>query len=65
MEPVITLASAAAQTEFTVINERMKTLANMTEDRVLLIASPPLFSWAEGAVWKRFNKAGRPISRYS
>jgi len=52
MEPVITLASAAAQTQFTVINERVKTLANRTEDRVLLLASPPLFSWAEEGALK-------------
>jgi tagatose-6-phosphate ketose/aldose isomerase len=52
MDPVITRASAAAQAEFPVINDRMKTLANITEDRVLLLASPPLFSWAEEGALK-------------
>jgi len=58
MDPVIALASAAAQTEFGVINERIKSLANKTEDRVLLLASPPLFSWAQEGALKILEMTG-------
>jgi tagatose-6-phosphate ketose/aldose isomerase len=60
MEPVIALAGAAAQAKFAVINERMMALANRTEDRVLFLASPPLFSWAqEGSLKVLEMTAGR------
>src|SRR4029077_10407937 len=44
--------------EFAVINERIKSLANKTEDRVLLLASPPLFSWAEEGALKILEMTG-------
>lgn len=60
MEPVIALAAAAAQAKFALINERMKALADTTVDRVLLLASPPLFSWArEGSLKVLEMTAGR------
>jgi tagatose-6-phosphate ketose/aldose isomerase len=60
IEPVIASAAAAAQTSFAVINDRMRLLANRTEDRVLILASPPLFSWAqEGALKVLEMTAGR------
>jgi len=58
--PVIASAAAAAQTKFALINERMRLLASKTEDRVLILASPPLFSWAqEGALKVLEMTAGR------
>jgi tagatose-6-phosphate ketose/aldose isomerase len=60
MESVIALAATAAQAKLALINERMKGLANGTEDRVLFLASPPLFSWAqEGALKVLEMTAGR------
>ena len=60
MEPVIASAADAAHTKFALINERIRILANRTEDRILLLASPPLFSWAqEGALKVLEMTAGR------
>jgi tagatose-6-phosphate ketose/aldose isomerase len=60
MDPVIALAAAAAQAKFALINERMKILADRTDDRVLFLASPPLVSWAqEGALKVLEMTAGR------
>jgi len=60
MEPVIATATAEAHNKLAAINEGMKRLANKVEDRVLLLASPPLFSWAqEGALKVLEMTAGR------
>src|SRR5436190_2825300 len=60
MEALIALAVAAVQAKFTSINERAKALAGTTEDRILLLASPPLFAWAqEGALKVLEMTAGR------
>ena len=60
MEPLIAQAAAAAQATFALINQRMQALADKTEDRVLLLASPPLFGWAqEGALKVLEMTAGR------
>jgi tagatose-6-phosphate ketose/aldose isomerase len=51
MDAVIASAAAAAQTKFAVINQAMGLLADRVEDRVVLLASSPLFGWAqEGAL---------------
>jgi tagatose-6-phosphate ketose/aldose isomerase len=60
MEPVIATAIAETHNKLAAINEGMKRLANKVEDRVLLLASPPLFSWAqEGALKVLEMTAGR------
>ncbi len=60
IEEVIASAAKSAETKFSLINERMKMLADKTEDRVLILASPPLFSWAqEGALKVLEMTAGR------
>jgi tagatose-6-phosphate ketose/aldose isomerase len=60
MEPVIASAVNAAQAKFALINQRMKTLSSRTEDRILLLASPPLSGWAqEGALKVLEMTAGR------
>ena len=52
VEPVISLAVAAAQAKFPLINESVRNLANGIEDRVLFLASPPCFSWAQESALK-------------
>lgn len=60
MEPVIATAAAEAHNKLVAINDSMRRLANKVEDRVLLLASPPLFSWAqEGALKVLEMTAGR------
>lgn len=60
MGPVIALAVAAAQAKFALIHDCMRTLANRIEDRVLFLASPSLFGWAqEGALKVLEMTAGR------
>ncbi len=60
MEPVVAQAAAAANAKFALISERMKILADKTEDRVVVLASPPLSSWAqEGALKILEMTAGR------
>lgn len=51
MESVISDAATEAQRSLALINQKMRSLANSVEDRVLLLASSPLFGWAqEGAL---------------
>src|SRR5258708_1627300 len=51
MGPLTTYAAAEAQAQFALIDRQMNGLANTVEDRLLLLASPPLFGWAqEGAL---------------
>src|ERR1700681_986057 len=52
MESVIVNATAEAQIKFALINQKMKELANRVEDRVLLLASAPLFGWAQEGTLK-------------
>ena len=60
MGPVIAMAATEAQTRVALISERMRNLADSVEDRILLLASPPLFSWAqEGALKVLEMTAGR------
>jgi tagatose-6-phosphate ketose/aldose isomerase len=58
MESVAALAAVAAQTNLHLLNECMKNLANRTEDRVLFLASPPLFSWAQEGALKVLEMTG-------
>jgi tagatose-6-phosphate ketose/aldose isomerase len=60
MERLIARAADEAQSKFAVINQSMKDLANRVQDRVLLLASAPLFGWAqEGALKVLEMTAGR------
>lgn len=60
MGPLITRAAAEAQERFVLIDEQMKELAHRVEDRLVLLASAPLFGWAqEGALKVLEMAAGR------
>jgi tagatose-6-phosphate ketose/aldose isomerase len=60
MDHVIVSAADAVHTAFAAINEKMRNLANRVEDRVVLLGSPPLFTWAqEGALKVLEMTAGR------
>ena len=60
MKRLIADAADAAESRFAVINQKMKDLANRVQDRVLLLASAPLFGWAqEGALKVLEMTAGR------
>jgi tagatose-6-phosphate ketose/aldose isomerase len=60
MGPLTTCAAAEAQAQFALIDRQMNGLANTVEDRLLLLASPPLFGWAqEGALKVLEMTAGR------
>jgi tagatose-6-phosphate ketose/aldose isomerase len=60
MESIIVSAAAEAHTRFALINQKMKDLANRVDDRILLLASAPLFGWAqEGALKVLEMTAGR------
>jgi tagatose-6-phosphate ketose/aldose isomerase len=52
MDSVIATAAAEAHRKFALINEKMRNLAGGVEDRVLLLASAPLFGWAQEAALK-------------
>lgn len=60
MDSVIATAAAEAQSKFTLINQKVGDLASRVEDRVLVLASAPLFGWAqEGALKVLEMTAGR------
>jgi len=60
LEPVVQCGASAVQTRFTMIDEFAKKLAAEAEDRILLLASAPLFGWAqEGALKVLEMTAGR------
>ena len=60
MGPLVAGAAAAARTQFELINQRMRSLARSVEDRVLLLASAPLFGCVqEGALKVLEMTAGR------
>lgn len=52
MDSMIATAAAEAHKKFALINEKMRNLAEGVEDRVLLLASAPLFGWAQEAALK-------------
>ncbi len=60
MDSVIAAAAAEVQSKFTLINQKVADLASRVEDRVLVLASVPLFGWAqEGALKVLEMTAGR------
>ena len=60
MGPLTARAAAQAQEKFVLIDKQMKELARGVEDRLLFLASAPLFGWAqEGALKVLEMTAGR------
>ena len=60
MDSVIATAAAEAHSRFAVINQKARDLANRVEDRVVVLASAPLYGWAqEGALKVLEMTAGR------